>query len=76
MTCKNFKPDHSTELDGWGQCQKIIDFSKKGATPAMIAQRIREDLNGGLKSGENNYIFEGACCNRERGCTKFEESDN
>ena len=72
MACKHFKPDHSTELDGWGQCQKIIDFKARGATPAMCEQVIHEKLNGGLKSGLNNYIFEKACCTKEKGCAKYE----
>jgi len=75
MTCKNFKPDHSTELDGWGQCQKIIDFKAKGATPAMCISVIHEKLNGGQFCA-GNYIFERACCDETKGCEKFEESDN
>ena len=76
MTCKHFTHDHHTELDGFGQCSKIIEFQAKGASPAMVAKVIRENLNGGQIWGENNYIFERACCTIERGCEKFEESDN
>jgi len=72
MTCKHFKPDHSTELDGWGKCMQIESFKARGATHDMCEQVIHEKLNGGLKSGLNNYIFEKACCDESRGCTKYE----
>ena len=73
MTCKHFIPDHSTELDGWGKCAKIEDFKAKGATPAMCVSVIHEKLNGGLKQGLNNYIFEKACCDETKGCEKYEQ---
>ena len=72
MTCKHFTPDHSTELDGWGQCAKINDFKARGASHDAIVRVIHEKLNGGqICAGK--YIFQGACCNAEKGCEKYEQ---
>ena len=75
MTCKHFIRDDLTDKYAFGECQKVIDFQAKGATPAMIERVIHEKLNGGLNSGNNKYFFEVACCNAERGCEKFQSKE-
>jgi len=70
--CKFFVPDKNTPRDKIGQCQKIIDYIRRGGTTEKAEELARTQLNGGYRSVHFTILVVDSECNANRGCMKFE----
>ena len=70
--CKHFISDSDTPRDNIGQCQKIVDYLKRGATIEQAVKVAGEQLNGGCRTVHNIMLFKKTECNEARCCKKYE----